>query len=539
LSSPLIWIAAIGLVAGCNGQILEHPPGSSETTPPGDPPGVEAMAGPPLRSPGARRLSRQEVTRSLRRLLGPDVPADTSLLPSEKLTPFDNDVSEQSASMLVVESMEAISGEVAAWAVATPARLQGLLPCTPAGPADEACFGRFLDGFGRRVLRRALGSEERAEMLELIRYGRDSGRFADAVAMGLRFLLMHPEFIYRVEPGVSTVGGRTRLSGYEVASRLSFLLQGMTPDDTLLAAAEDGSLDTREGRRSQAERLIRSEEGKEQVRRFHAFWLGYSRLEATPLQAKLRLETDALVDRATEAARDYRHLLLADETYIDGELATHYGLAGEASAYGWVGYADAPRRGILSHGLFAAAGSKFDDTSPTRRGRFVRERFLCQTVPLPMAGLDVDVDVDVPPEGTTPDACKVDRYREHRENRDCASCHALMDPIGFGLENFDLLGRYRTHDEGRPECPIDGVGRLDDETPFTGAQELAMRVAESPRFLPCVTEHFLRFAAGRGLEDGDELRAQWLAEEMDRTGNSFAAMLLAYVSHENFRYREE
>jgi Protein of unknown function (DUF1588)/Protein of unknown function (DUF1592)/Protein of unknown function (DUF1595)/Protein of unknown function (DUF1585)/Protein of unknown function (DUF1587) len=538
LSSSLIWVAAIGLVVGCNGQILDSTP--PDTTPPDDlpdPPGVEAMSGPPLRSPGARRLSRQEVTRSLRRLLGADVPADTSLLPSEKLTPFDNDVSEQSASMLVVESMEAISGEVAAWAVATPARLQGLLPCTPAGPADEACFGRFLDGFGRRVLRRPLGSEERAEMLDLIRYGRDSGRFADAVAMGLRLLLMHPEFIYRVEPGVSSVGGRTRLSGYEVASRLSFLLQGMTPDDTLLAAAEDGSLDTPEGRRSQAERLISSEEGKEQVRRFHAFWLGYSRLDATPLLAKLRRETDALVDQATEAARDYRHLFLADETYIDGELAAHYGLAGDASPFGWIGYADEPRRGILSHGLFAAAGSKFDETSPTRRGKFVRERLLCQTVQLPAAGLDVDVDV--PPEGSTPDACKVDRYREHRENPDCATCHALMDPIGFGLENFDLLGRYRTHDEGRPECPIDGVGRLDDETPFTGARELAVRLAESPRLLPCVTEHFLRFAAGRGLEEGDGLRAQWLAEEMDSTGNSFAAMLLAYVSHENFRYREE
>ena len=112
---------------------------------------------------------------------------------------------------------------------------------------------------------------------------------------------MHPEFIYRVEPGTPVGGGRVRLSGYEVASRMSFLLQGTTPDDALLTAAEDGTLDTPAGRRSQAERLLAAEEGKQQMRRFHAFWLGYSRLDSVPIQRKLRAETDALIDRATEA----------------------------------------------------------------------------------------------------------------------------------------------------------------------------------------------------------------------------------------------
>jgi hypothetical protein len=534
----LIWAAAIGLVVGCNGQILESPP--PDTTPPNDlpdPPGLEAMSGPPLRSPGARRLSRQEVTRSLRRLLGADVPVDSSLLPEDTLTPFDNDVLEQSPSLLLVESMDSIAGEVAAWAVAAPERLQRVVPCTPAGPADEACFGRFVDGFGKRILRRPIAQEERAEILQLIKYGRDSGRFADAVAMGLRLFLMHPEFIYRVEPGVSLVAGRTRLSGYETASRMSFLLQGMTPDDTLLAAAEEGVLDDPSGRRSEAERLLATEEGKEQIRRFHAFWLGYSRLDSLPLQAKLRAETDALVDRATEPARDYRHLLLADDSYLDGELTQHYGLSAGDGGFGWVSYGDAPRRGILSHGLFAAAGAKFADTSPTRRGKFIRERFLCTPVQLPPP--EANVDVDLPPKAKTPGACKIDRYKEHREELACAGCHALMDPIGFGLENFDEVGRYRTHDKDRPECVIDGVGSLDGVTPFKGARELATMLADSPRLPACLGEYLIRFAAGRQLDEGDAQRAQWLGQEMVNTGNSFVSMLLAYVSHENFRYREE
>jgi hypothetical protein len=536
----LPFLALSLLLVACNGQILGAVPGDGGQPPPTgepDPPGLDGMAGPPLEAPGGRRLSREEIARSLQRLLGKGVPADTSLLPAETLTPFDNDAFEQTTSVVLVESMEGIAAEAAGWATA-PERLPGLLPCAPAGADDQACFQRFLEGFGKRALRRPLSQEETAELLPLLDYARPPGRFADAVAMAIRVLLMDPAFIYRVEPGLAlTDAGRTRLSGYEVATRLSFLLQGTTPDDALLAAAGDGSLDTAAGRRAHAERLLAAEEGREQLRRFHAFWLGYSRLHLLPIHGKLRAETDALIDRATAPGRDFRYLLLAEETRVDAELAAHYDLPEAPAEFSWVGYGDTPRQGILTHGMFAAAGSKFSGTSPTRRGKFIRERFFCQTVQLPPP--DVNVDVDVPPAASDPDACKIDRYREHRENPGCAECHALMDPIGFGLENFDELGRYREHDDDRPECPIDGVGSLDAATSFTGAQELATLIAESPRLLPCLAEYVIRFATGRRLDEGDDLRARWLAQQMQATGNSFAAMMVAYVTHENFGYRQE
>ena len=172
-----------------------------------------------------------------------------------------------------------------------------------------------------------------------------------------------------------------------------------------------------------------------QLRRFHALWLGYSKLDTLPIQIKLRAETDALVDRATESARDYLYLLRADETNIDAELAMHYGLAPPASGFDWVSYGDARRRGIISQGMFAAAGAKFGDTSPTRRGKFIRERFLCQPVPLPK----VNVDVDLPPMPKTANACKVDRYREHRADAVCAGCHGLMDPDWFRFSKTSTI----------------------------------------------------------------------------------------------------
>jgi hypothetical protein len=499
--------------------------------------GATPLPGPPLRSASARRLTRQELARSIQRLFGADVPVDVSLLPADTLNPFDNDVLEQSPSMLLAEGTETLARDVAVWLTATPERMARLVPCTPASPADAACFRQVLQRLGRRVLRRPVTEAELTELGELISYAASGQRFADAIRVALRVLLLHPEFLHRVEPGVSTSGGRVRLSAFEVASRLSFLLQGMTPDDQLLNAAETGGLDTPADLEAQARRLLESAEGQEQVRRFHAFWLGYSTLDMLPIQQKLRAETDALVDRATERGRDYRYLLLADETRIDAELAAHYGLTGAAAAPGWVSYGGAPRRGILSHGMFAAAGAKFTDTSPTRRGKFIRERLLCQVVPLPPP--EVSVDVDLPPAAKDPAACKVERYRQHREDAACASCHAAMDPIGFGLENFDELGRYRAHDKDRAACAIDGKGSLDERTPFTGARELASLLAAAPELPACVGQHFIRFAAGRALDDDDVRRGLWLGGEMQKANHSFAAMVLAYVTHADFRFREE
>lgn len=519
---------------GCTGHIGDAgKPGNG--SPEGETPGSVTAAGPPTRV-AVRRLSRVELERSLHRLFGADLPVETSVLPADTLTPFDNDILEQSPSMLLVESLETIARSAATWITATPERMSRIVPCKPAAPDDAACFGRFVDQLGVRVLRRPLDAEDRAGLVDLVSYGKSTGDFGEGVRMVVRVLLLHPEFVYRVEVGVSKEGRTLRLSPYELASRLSFLLQGTTPDDALLESAKSGALDTDDGVQKTVTALLASPEAREQTRRFHAFWLGYAALESTPLHKKLRAETDALVDRATEPGRDFHYLLLADETYVDDELANHYGLPAPG-AFAWVKYGGAPRVGILSQGAFAAAGAKFGDTSPTRRGKFIRERLLCEPIALPPP--DVTVDVDQPPVGKTPGACKTARYAEHRSNAVCAGCHARVDPIGFGLENFDKDGKYRTHDEDHPECPIDGVGELNKGQSFTGAKGLAPLLASSPQFVACFSEHFVRFAVGRSLDHTDGGRIEWLAREMTGKGSSFEALVRAYVTHPNFRVREE
>jgi Protein of unknown function (DUF1588)/Protein of unknown function (DUF1592)/Protein of unknown function (DUF1585)/Protein of unknown function (DUF1595) len=492
--------------------------------------------GPPTKISGARRQSREELLRSMGTLFGSDVPVDLTRLPNDTLTPFDNDIVEQSPSMVLVESLESIGKEAADWITATPERMARIVPCQPASVDDLACFQNFVSTFGRRVIRRPLDEDERKPMDELLSYARDAKDFGAAVRMVVRVLLLHPEFIYRVEVGASKDGKRIQLSSYEVASRLAFLLQGRTPDEALLAKAGEGALDAREGLLRVVEELLTTPAAKEQARRFHAFWLGYSTLEKTDLQKKLRGETDALIDRVTEEGRDFRYLLLAEETQLDGELAAHYGLPAPAAS-GWVPYGSAPRVGILSHGTFAAAGAKFGDTSPTRRGKFIRERFLCQPIPLPPP--EVRVDVDSAPVSKTPGACKSERYRQHRENPVCASCHGRMDPIGFGLENFDAAGRYRTTEKDKPECPIDGAGSLEAGQSFTGAKQLAPLLANSPRFVSCFSEHFVRFAVGRKLDTSDPSRIERLSADMAKQGNSFRGLVLAYVTNDNFHLREE
>lgn len=491
---------------------------------------MPVVGAPVVERSSGRRLTRHEVQGTLEQVFGIGTIASVAQLPDEGLTPFDNDVQQQAESLRLVEAIEAVSIEVAAWVVAQPARMSAVLPCTT---ADAACFARAASSLGRLMLRRPLEAAEVDEIVSLMSDPISGGTFPGAVGMLVRYLIVHPAFLYRVENGRE--GARAELTGFEIATRLSLLLVGRAPDGPLLDAAEAGTLATPEGRRVQATRLLDSAAGREQQRRFVAMWLGYSKLGASGLEAKMRAESDALVDRAFAPGADVRTLFSADETFVDAELAAHYGLLGGGQTPSFLSYGAADRRGILSHGSFSIAGAKFSDTSPTRRGKFVRERLFCQKIALPT----VNVDVDQPPMSRDPNACKVDRYVAHRADPTCASCHAQIDPIGFGLENLDQLGRYRTHDEGRPECLISGRGQLDDNTPFTGPKELANLVATSARVPACLSNHLVRFAGGRAERVGDAEAANWLAAELQKEGYSVRALLLAWVAHPNYALRVE
>jgi len=485
---------------------------------------------------GLRRLTAAEYVVTVQDLLGVEVDA-ALLLPEDWRQPFDNDYTTQVASQALIEGAELLASDVAALALATPASRDAVVGCEPQGADDVECLRSFLATFGRRALRRPLTPEELDRYAGLIAEAEESGDFYSAVDVALRAFLQHPEFLYRVELGtpVPDAPGVFRLSDHEVATRLSYFLWGSTPSDALLDLADAGRLGTPEEIAAVAEDMLTDERARGRVGRFHALWLGYEQLPHAPeLATAMQAETQALIDRVLfEDGMPWQQLLRAEETFVDATLAEHYGLPVPADGQ-WVGYGDSGRQGLLSHGTFLSAMAKVDDSSPTKRGILVRTRLMCQDIPPPPP--NVNVDDTEPPEGV----CKEEFYREFHAQGNCAGCHALMDPIGLGLENYDHRGAFRTVENDDPSCTISGEGSIDGKA-FSGPAELSELLLDSGSLNACVTRQLYRFAMGRSeLEELDEGFVSVLVDEIGTTDDfDMGALLVRFVADEAFALRRE
>ncbi|HEX6239932.1 MAG TPA: DUF1592 domain-containing protein, partial [Polyangiales bacterium] len=421
-SVPWLWLA----LAACSGNVLgaAERDGSQSGSADGGDPDAPFVAFESL----VRRHSRAELDLTLRDLLGDQSGPATRFLAEDEFAPYDNDYPRQLASQALVDSLEALAQDAAARALASPAQRAALVPCTPSGARDEACFRQTLQQLGRRAFRRALSQAELDAYLPLLELAATPPAgvktdFYTAIELALRAILQDPEFLYRIEVGTPRDDVRA-LDGYEIAARLSYLLWGSTPDDELLRAAEEGELADAAGRRAQAQRLLDDSRARAQLARFHAMWLGYRAIPHTPeLTTAFAAETAALIERVVfDEQRDYLDLFRLEETFIDAQLARHYGLPPPGGAAQWVSYGDTGRAGILSHGSVLSAFSKFSDTSPTQRGILVRTRLMCDAVDPPPA----NINTDEPPSAMDAD-CKVERYEEHRASVACANCHAALD----------------------------------------------------------------------------------------------------------------
>lgn len=532
--------ALVLLHTSCVGRIGDPVPGGEggpgAGSGPGSGPGADSQV---IHAPvsGMRRLSRVEYENTVRDLIAEDAPMDVTQFPIDPLSPYDNDYRQQLPSSVVVEASSANAAMIASWVRGNAEVRDRIVDCDPAGPGDADCMRHFVETFGRRALRRPLDDEEISRYLGLMAWNDDENDFYAGVELAVQAFLMQPEMLFRIEIGTPVGGGdELRLGDFEIATRLSYLLRGTTPDDELLDRAASGELGDPAGRRAEAERLLETPEAQAHVARFHAMWLGYEKFAGEGgIIAELRGESDMLVRRvAFEQPGDYAQILRSQETFLTQSLADHYGFDAAAGDGAWVPYPDPGRAGILSHGSVLAAGSKANDTSPTRRGKFVRLQLLCQPVDPPPP----DVNADEPPKSDDPDACKIERYAEHRDNATCAGCHALMDGIGFGLENYDLLGRHRTHDEGRPECTIDGKGTVVGIGDFEGPAELGELVLESGLFEECVARQALQYSLGHALDPEDKGLVQHMRKALLER-RDFTEMLLAYVEHPAFTRRRE
>ncbi|MDB4983797.1 MAG: Cellulose-binding domain protein [Myxococcales bacterium] len=555
-ATTLLVPLALSLLSACTGKISDVRAGAAGTgsagnTGNGGSSGAAGATGVAMNVPaglavgasGLHRLSRIEYDNSLRDLLGDTTRPGFAKLPEDVNDPFDNDYKTQLVSGALVATAETLATDASTRLLADPARRDTVVGCKPTGPSDAKCMDTFVRAFGRRAFRRPLTTDEVAAYVGLQSFAVEAGDFYAGVDLVVRAVLQDPSFLYRVEVGVPVAGqtGVYQLDDYEIGARLSYFLWGTTPSDELLDLAATGSLATSAGRRSAATKLLADARGAERVRSFHSFWLGYHQLPVdAQLGDMLRAETDALVTRVVlEKKADYLELFRWPETFLTDAAATRYGLPAPGSATGaWVSYGANPRRGILSHGAVLATGAKFDDTSPTLRGVFVRNRLLCQVVPPPPP----NVMVDQPPPATTT-RCKIDRYAAHRAGG-CAGCHSLTDGIGFGLENYDRTGLYRATEAAAPECAIAGAGQIVGSTAgptgdgkFNGPAGLGELLIASGGLEGCVVTQLFRMAHGRRETSNDMPALATLTDGFKKNGRTFDTLMVDVAAADAFGYR--
>jgi hypothetical protein len=480
-----------------------------------------------------RRLSKAEYARTLSDLLGVVPPSSLSSLPEDILTPFDNDFGSQVFSAVLIAGLSDVAREAVTIALNDPARRAALVPCAPASPDDAACFARFVELFGRLALRRPLTLDEVTRLQGLQTFSVEDGDFYAGVALVMRTLLQDIEFMYRVEVGTPVAPGLVKLTPYELASRISFTLLGTAPDAALLDAAAAGELDTDAGLAQGVSRLLQDARAAQRVSRFHAMWLNYENVDASAaLKASMRAESDALISKILfEERKPWNDIFSTSEAFVDANLAPLYGLTPPAAPT-WLTHTDPNRRGLLGQAGFLAGGAKFGDTSPVLRGLQVRARLMCQYIPPPPP----DVNADQPPAADS-EACKMERYRIHAQAT-CAGCHALLDPVGFGLEQYGADGAFRQTENGRPDCAIDGQGQLADlGLNFQGPAGLAQALIPTGELEQCVMRQLTQFVSGRQLEAEDDTFIESLIQTFSAAGQSFPDLLQKLVTSPAFRHR--
>jgi hypothetical protein len=489
-----------------------------------------------------RRLTRAQYDHTVRDLLKFEVNVASTFPPDEKLGAFYNNAIAP-VSDLVVEQYMAAAEQLSVLAVED---LDVILPCLPAVAGEQECATQFIEEFGLRAMRRPLTEIETADMLELFDYGRTRS-FKEGVRLVVQALMQSPQFLYHVEIGEEVPGtGLAALTDYEIASRLSYLLWDSMPDDELFAAATAGTLTTAEGVREQAIRMLADPRAKDAISTFHLQWMGVDDMSAVDKDPELYPAFSAQLVQAmqdeTANFADYvirrgdgrlETLLTASFSIIDGPLFDLYGVEppNDHDPREPVELDPTQRAGLLTHASILAKNAHANQTSPIHRGVIVREHLLCHPLPLPP-----DDANDVAPD-PSPDSTTRERFEEHTADPVCASCHSMIDPIGFGMENYDAMGAFRTMDG---EFPVDASGVLtatDVDGPFEGAVELAHKLADSAIVRACVTDQWFTFAFGRTPSFEDGCTTDLVNEAFAASGYNVRELLVRLVSTDAFRYR--
>ena len=431
----------------------------------------------------------------------------------------------------------------------TPSRRR-VFTCQPADSsqaAEAACAEEIFSTLARRAYRRPVTDTDVDLLLGFYREGREDGDFESGVEMALRRLLVSPEFLFRVERDPEDLGSGAPyfISDLELASRLSFFLWSSIPDDALIDVAANGTLRDPAVLESQVRRMLADPRSETLVTNFAAQWLYLRNLPAVSpdfttfpdfdeaLRRALRQETELFFTSIIREDRSALDLLTADHTFVNERLAKHYDIPNiYGSHFRRIALPpDSPRGGLLGQGSILAVTAYATRTSPVVRGKWILENILGTPPPPPPP--------NVPPlseEKSDAVLSMRERMVEHRRNPVCASCHAIMDPVGLSLENFDAIGRWRDLTEGFE--PIDASGGFPDGTTFDGVTGLKQAIlGRSDQFVRTLTEKLLTYGLGRAMEYYDAPAVRAVERDAANDDYRFSSLILGIVKSTPFQMR--
>ncbi|MBX3247929.1 MAG: DUF1592 domain-containing protein [Myxococcales bacterium] len=522
-------------VLGCQGQIADpaRPPAA-----PTDP-GVHCEDPTTATSP-LRHITRTEYDFIVRDLF------DLELRPSESLAPDDVTTGYEVGSL--VSPLLAEQYLYAAEAVGAAVDLDALGECDPAARGEEVCARELLTPLARRAYRHDLTVEETAAIIRAFARGRAFGGYRAGLRHALASMLVSPQFLYHVElnPSDAEPGSVHGLTSFELAARLSFFVWRSVPDEELLDAAASGALDTPEGLSAQAQRLLEDARSSRGLHDFHRQWLGldaFATLERDPAYypgftaahaAELRASLEAYIDEVMRTDATVEGLLTSTFAMVSAPIAPLFGVEPPTEeGFHRVELDPDQRTGLLTHPALLTLLGKPNQSDPIHRGIFVRTKLLCQ--PLPTPPNDIIPVVPEPMAGQT----TRERFDQHRSDPVCAGCHRLIDPVGFGFEHYDAIGRWRETDDDRP---IDASGEIVDAADasgeFDGAVEMALQLGSSGIVRDCVATQWTRFALNRIEARQDACTTEDVRRRFAESGGDFRELLLAIVESPSFRHRQ-
>ncbi len=486
-----------------------------------------------------RRLTHREYDNAVADLLGDKTGPSSTFPPDTAVGLFDNSAEVQTAPVLLASEYV----DAALTLVNAIPNLTTLAGCDFTAAAGTTCVQTFIARFGRRAYRRPVTTDETTRLVALFNKAptdKPSGMKSVIAAM-----LVSPNFLFRPEFGStgSTIPGAQTLTQFEVAGRLASLLWASVPDDTLLDEAQAGRLGTPAQVATQARRMLTDTRARRAVAAFYEQWLGLAMLDVATkdtsvyqfddqLRDSMRQETQRFVENViwSDDGR-LSTLLQAPYSFVNAPLATLYGVKGPADAltYSKVMFDSTQQRfGLLTQASFLAAFARPDSSSPVKRGAWIRKRLLCGDLPDPP---NVIPELPEIMDGVS----NRDRFAMHVSVPGCAACHKLIDGLGFGLEAYDGVGRYRTMDRG---LPVDANGEItstvDIDGKYNGAQELSAALGRSAQVQNCAPTQWLRYAMARRETADDSCALKAIREGFAASGGNLKELMVTLTQTDAF-----